>query len=288
MGEEGKAGPTGGSSGGGGVTGAAGPTGNEGAKGVTGSIGPTGNIGPTGPTGGSSGGGGVTGATGPTGPLGGPTGPTGPSGSSGGGGGTSGPSGPTGAGGVTGNTGPTGLEGKPGPTGPAGSGGTGATGPIGREENGKLAHGAMEMGGWSASILVPAGALSASGVGVISYPIPLLVKPEHIVYKTVTEVASTPECKGNVSEPTSQAGYLCIWRGNANGALEKEDVNASFYAILEPSGEGSSYAEGESVAGKNAAMVVFRTNEGNFEGTPTKIVKEAHLNAEGSWSFTAK
>jgi hypothetical protein len=228
--------------------------------------GPTGNEGKTGATG-NEGAKGVTGNTGATGN----TGSTGNEGSKG----------------VTGNTGATGNEGKTGATGPTGGSGGGG-GPA--TEFGKLAHGASESGTWATEINVGVGGLQTTGNAAISYPIPLTTKPEHVVYKTVTEVASTPECKGNVAEPTAAPGYLCVWRGNGNGWLEKEDVNASFFGILESSGEGGSYAEGESLSGLRGAIVEFRTKEGEFEGggAPITLKANAHVAAAGGWVVNQK
>jgi hypothetical protein len=310
-GEPGPTGPTG-STGekGEGVTGATGPTGEKGEKG---------EAGPTGPTGSGGGTGGSPGPTGPTGPTGEKgekgekgetvTGPTGPTGSGGGTGGSPGPTGPTGEKGEKGTTGATGEKGEKGATGPTGGGGgtggstgpTGATGPTGEKgEKGAtgptgsggggselcLGSGKSETGAWSATISAAKGGPQSEVAGVVSYS-PKLCEAEVLTLVYVGAVAAetpgsaNPECVGSVNEPVAGKGFLCVYRGQNAGALEKQDKNAAFFKLASTTFEGGG-------TGEDGELVLFRTTEFSETTIITAMAKESYLVAGGGWAVTAK
>jgi len=299
-GPTGPTGPAGGGTGGGGTTGPTGAAGATGATGPTGPEGKEGKTGPTGPAGGGTGGG--VGPTGPTGAAGatGATGPTGEKGEKGEKGATGPTGGGTGGGGTTGATGPTGPEGKTGPTGPTGApgGGTGAEANV-REEQEKISkefvlkkgslnpnNGNAEQGTWSVFIDVPKGGHQVNAIAAISFPI-LLAESEAItsVYRSASAAESPePPCLGNLEEPHAEPGFLCVYRGQNEGSLEKEDTGAAFFGFEKPNGEYQ-IEEGKD-GGKLGMLAVFRSKE--FKEPPVTELKAAsYMSAAGSWSVAA-
>ena len=143
-----------------------------------------------------------------------------------------------------------------------------------------------EQGTWTAHINVAAKQHQDESIAAISFPI-LLAESEAItsVYRSASAAESPEEpCYGNLEEPHAAPGFLCVYRGQNEGSLEKEDTNASFFQFEKPNGEFQ-IEEGKD-GGKLGMLVVFRTKE--FAETPIKEVKAAsYLNAAGSWSVKA-
>jgi hypothetical protein len=195
--------------------------------------------------------------------------------------------GATGAtGGGTGGSGTTGATGATGATGPPGTGGGGLPATLPSK--------ASETGGWSATISVPAGGPQTQSDGVVSLNIPL---PEEeagvvqLVYRNEEEATEpTKPCLGSANEPTAEPGFLCVYRGNNFGSKENEDLNAKFVGFQDAVGNFPIAATREGNGfGAGTVLVVFRTEEGNFDGAPlASIAKQARLTASGSWAVTAK
>jgi hypothetical protein len=214
--------------------------------------------------------------------------------------GAAGPGGPAGRNGPTGSKGATGLSGSTGQQGPTGPSGVG----VSREEckmvNGPPEHvscflksKATETGGWSATMRAAKGTEQAETQGVVSFPLPLKVGEKVKLNYRDEEQSKTPTapCLGSVNEPIAEPGNLCVYRGGAgSGSKEKGegsiDNNAKFFKFEDFLGE--SFTEtGFANSGDEGVDIVFRTNQYN-ETTPITLLKEAILNAKGSWAVTAK
>jgi len=130
------------------------------------------------------------------------------------------------------------------------------------------------------------GGPQVQSAGVVSYPVKLCeAETLELVYVNAvaaeTPGSANPACVGSVNEPVASAGFLCVYRGQNGGSLEKQDKNAAFFKLasttFEPGGTGQ---DGE--------LVLFRTKEFN-EVTPNEHNKlTSYLSAGGGWAVTAK
>jgi len=88
------------------------------------------------------------------------------------------------------------------------------------------------------------------------------------------------ECLGSSNEPVAEAVYLCVYWGQGEGSLEKDDTNAKFFKFRRPSGENGR-------AGQDGEVVIFRA-KGFSETKPiTALATEVSLIAEGVWAVRA-
>jgi len=118
---------------------------------------------------------------------------------------------------------------------------------------------------------------------VVSYPVPLcegeVLKLQYVTEADLRSGSLPAGCVGSVLEPAAEPGYLCVFRGGGDGALETQDVNAKFLNFRSTIGA-------EDLTSDTGELVVFRTTEFNELARET-LKKEAHLTAEGSWVVTS-
>jgi len=180
------------------------------------------------------------------------TGPQGPAGAKG----------DTGAQGAPGAKGDTGAQGAPGA--PGAKGDTGAPGQTGFTET--LPSGETETGAWSAFV---EGASGGAAAAALSFSIPLEqpLDATHVVknplgYDGEDEVGPEHEkCPGKAANPRAQAGYLCVYTGNAFIA---EFGTGGVESISDP---GASASEQPGAATSGAVLIVSSTKLASIAGT---------------------
>ena len=176
--------------------------------------------------------------------------------------------GPRGKPGKTGKTGPQGPAGAKGDTGaqgaPGAKGDTGAPGQTGFTET--LPSGETETGAWSAFV---EGASGGAAAAALSFSIPLEqpLDATHVVknplgYDGEDEVGPEHEkCPGKAANPRAQAGYLCVYTGNAFIA---EFGTGGVESISDP---GASASEQPGAATSGAVLIVSSTKLASIAGT---------------------
>jgi len=230
--------------------------------------------------------------------------------------GANGTNGVNGANGTNGAAGATRATGATGPTGAAGANGTnGATGPTGptmafapcvpaiTANAPCLLKNEQEMGTWSASLSVGAGAPQIQADATIAFPIPLSenqtkkLKVRYLNEVEVLEPALREDCVGNAQEPNAAEGWLCIYQGATatNGTLKTEWKEAGFFAVENGAGETclpAAPAESGVLTCKTeenfqlGGLGAFRTK--TFKEPPVTIPANAALSAAGTWAVRAK
>lgn len=201
--------------------------------------------------------------------------------------GTSGAGGPAGPQGSQGPQGPSGAKGETGPAGPEGAkgaigpkGATGAAGTTGFTET--LPSGKTLKGEWVVHTHVGEGV--QTNETAVSFGIPLneaptvhLIDGEHEL--TASGEATPTECPGSVSEPTANAGNLCVYEGVSGNLSTNATANEFFFggwkwgiAIVNPNVNGH---EHDAASPFGFGVSVITTEEGSVAQS-------------GSWAVTAK